>query len=234
MLDSKDLEWLSRRTAEYHSYADDAMCVVEDLDELGKLGQGFSSMDDLEKVDIGGVIPQPTYVSAHLNMNKKQEIIELLKAYTCYFVWDYTETSGLSRELVEHRLPIKVGFRPYKQGARNIKPEIVGRVKEEVDHLLQAGFIQPCRYADWVSNIIPVEKKNTGKIQICVDFRNLNQATPKDEYPMPVADLLIDSASGNKVISFLDGNASYNQIFMTKEDVSKTMFHCPGFVGLFE
>jgi hypothetical protein len=55
-----------------------------------------------------------------------------------------------------------------------------------------------------------------------------------DEYPMPVADLLIDSASGNKVISFLDGNAGYNQIFMVKEDVSKTTFRCSGFVGLFE
>jgi hypothetical protein len=51
---------------------------------------------------------------------------------------------------------------------------------------------------------------------------------------MPVADLLIDSASGNKVISFLDGNAGYNQIFMAKEDVSKTTFCYPGFVGLFE
>jgi hypothetical protein len=81
---------------------------------------------------------------------------------------------GLSRELVEHRLPIKARFRLYKQGARNIKPEIMGRVKEEVDWLLEAGFIQPCRYADWVSNFIPVEKKNTGKIRICVDFRNLN------------------------------------------------------------
>jgi hypothetical protein len=50
----------------------------------------------------------------------------------------------------------------------------MGRVKEEVDWLLEAGFIQPCRYADWVSNFIPVEKKNTGKIRICVDFRNLN------------------------------------------------------------
>jgi hypothetical protein len=78
-----------------------------------------------------------------------------------------------------------------------------------------------------------VEKKNTGKIQICVDFRNLNQSTLKDEYPMPVADLLVDSASGNKVISFLDGNAGYNQIFMAKEDVSKTTFRCLGFVGLF-
>jgi hypothetical protein len=116
---------------------------------------------------------------------------------------------GLSRELVEHRLPIKDGFRPYKQGAQNFKPEIIGRVKEVVDRLLQTGFIQPCRYADWVSNILPMEK-NTGKIRICVDFRNLNQATPKDEYPMPIADLLDDSALGNKVISFLDGNTGYN------------------------
>jgi hypothetical protein len=107
-------------------------------------------------------------------------------------------------------------------------------VKEEVDRLLQAGFIQPCHCADWVSNIIPVEKESTGKIWICVDFRNLNQATLKDEYPMPVADLLIDSASGNKMISFLDGNAGYNQIFMVKDDVSKTAFCFPGFVGLFE
>jgi hypothetical protein len=89
-----------------------------------------------------------------------------------------------------------------------------------MDRLLQARFIQSCRYVDWVSNIILAEKKNTRKIRICVDFRNLNRATPKDEYPMPVADLLVDSSSGNKVISFLDGNAGYNQIFMSKEDVS--------------
>jgi hypothetical protein len=81
---------------------------------------------------------------------------------------------GLSRELVEHRLLIKAGFRPYKWGAWNFKSEIVRRVKEEVDRLLQAGFIRPCRYTDWVSNIAPMEKKNTGKIRICVDFRNLN------------------------------------------------------------
>jgi hypothetical protein len=107
-------------------------------------------------------------------------------------------------------------------------------VKEVVDQLLQAGFVQPCRYADLVSNIVPVQKNNTGKIRICVNFRNLNQATPKDKYPMPIADLLIDSALGNKVISFLDDNVGYNQIFMAKDDVSKTTFCCPGFIGLFE
>jgi hypothetical protein len=133
---SKDLEWLSRWIA------DDARGMVEDLDELGKLGRGFSSMDDLDEVDIGdGVISQPTYVSAHLRTSQKQELIEFLKAYTCYFTWDYTEMPGLSRELFEHWLPIKAGSRPYKQGAQNFKPEIIEKVKEEVDRLLQAGFI---------------------------------------------------------------------------------------------
>jgi hypothetical protein len=127
---NRDLEWLRRRTAEYCSSTDDAIGVVEDLDELGKLGRGFSSMDEIDICD--GVIPRPTYVSARLDVNQKQEIIELLKAYKCCFAWDYTEMPGLSRELVEHRLPIKDGFRPYKQGAQNFKPEIIGRVKEEV------------------------------------------------------------------------------------------------------
>jgi hypothetical protein len=67
-----------------------------------------------------------------------------------------------------------------------------------------------------------------------VDFRDLNRATPKDEYPMPIVDTLINNASGNRMISFLDGNAGYNQIFMAEEDISKTAFCCPSFVGLFE
>jgi hypothetical protein len=69
---SKDLEWLNRWIVEYRSYRDDAMGVVEDLDELGKHGRCFSSMDNLEEVDIGdGVISRPTYVSARLNMIQK-------------------------------------------------------------------------------------------------------------------------------------------------------------------
>jgi hypothetical protein len=70
----------------------------------------------------------------------------------------------LSRELVEHRLPIKSGFRPYKQPTRRFNPIIYDRVKEEVERLLDVGFIQPCRYTELVSNIVPIEKKNTGKI----------------------------------------------------------------------
>jgi hypothetical protein len=139
---------------------------------------------------------------------------------------------GLSRELVEHRLPIKPGFRPYWQRPRNFNPVLYGRI-EEIDRLLKAKFIQPCRYVEWVSNIVLVEEKNTDKIRGCVDFRDLNRATPKDEYPMLNADILINSASGNRVICFLDGNTGYNQIFMATENVPITAFRCPGFMGLF-
>jgi hypothetical protein len=87
---------------------------------------------------------------------------------------------------------------------------------------------------EWVSNIVSTEKKNTGKIQVCIDFRNLNKVTPKDEYLMPIADMLINNASGHRAISFLDGNVGYNQIFMAEEDISKMAFHCLGFICLFE
>jgi hypothetical protein len=103
-----------------------------------------------------------------------------------------------------------------------------------VERLLDVGFIRPCRYAEWVSNIVPMEKKGTDKIQVCIYFHNLNKATPKYEYPMPIADMLINNAFGHRVISFLDGNVGYNQIFMAKEDISKMAFCCPGFIGLFE
>jgi hypothetical protein len=67
-----------------------------------------------------------------------------------------------------------------------------------------------------------------------VDFRDLNRATPRDEYPMPVTETLINAAAGHKILSFMDGNAGYNQILMALEDVNKTAFRVPGAVGLFE
>ena len=108
------------------------------------------------------------------------------------------------------------------------------RIKEEINCLLNVGFIRSCRYAEWISNIVPVEKKDSGKIRVYIDFIDLNKATPKDEYSMPIADMLINESSGHRVISFLDDNAGYNQIFMAEEDTFKTAFRCPGFIGLFE
>jgi len=96
-------------------------------------------------------------------------------------------------------------------------------IKVEITRLYDAGFIRPCRYVEWISNIVPVIKKN-GKLRVCIDFWNLNKATPKDEYLMPFADQLVDAASGHKIICFMDGNTGYNQIFMAEEDIHKTAF----------
>jgi hypothetical protein len=201
----------------------------------GKLGRGFMSADKLEEIDIGsGDKPRPTFISANLQSDFREELIKLLKEYKDCFAWDYSEMPGLDRSIVEHRLPIKSGFKPYKQPPRKIyKDEVLADVKKEVERLLDANFVRPCRYVEWISNIVPIYKKN-GKMRVCIDFRDLNRATPMDGYPMPVADLLVDAAAGHKVISFMDGNAGYNQIFMAIEDISKTAFRCPDHIGLFE
>jgi ribonuclease HI len=201
----------------------------------GKLGRGFMSADKLEEIDIGdGDKPRPTFISANLDSSFRKELIKLLKEYKDCFSWDYSEMPGLDRSIVEHRLPIKPGFKPYKQPPRKIyKDEVLTDVKKEVERLIKANFIRPCRYAEWISNIVPVYKKN-GKMRVCIDFRDLNRATPMDGYPMPVADLLVDAAVVHKIISFMDGNAGYNQIFMAIEDISKTALICPGHIGLIE
>jgi hypothetical protein len=127
---------------------------------LGKLGQWFTSADSLEEVDIGDVtVPRPTFVNKNLDPTFKLEFVKILKEYFDCFAWIYNEMSGLSRDLVEHKLPIKPGFKPYKQPRRNFNHDIYDRVKEEINQLLDAKFIRPCRYADWISNFVPVEKK---------------------------------------------------------------------------
>jgi hypothetical protein len=120
-------------------------------------------------------------------------------------------------------VPIKPGFRPFKQWSRPFHLDFIPSIKD--NWLLEANFIRPCKYADWVSNIVPMEKKGSGKLRVCTDFRNLNKETTKYEYPIPISDILTNNASGNRVISFLDDNVRYNQIFMAEEDASKTFLY---------
>jgi hypothetical protein len=92
------------------------MCeAIEDFDEVEKLGHGFSSANALEEIDIGDrITPRPIFVNKNMSLEHKDAIIKLLKDYVDCFAWNYREMSRLSQELVEYRLPIKSGFRPYK------------------------------------------------------------------------------------------------------------------------
>ena len=96
----------------------------EFLDDEEKLGHGFTSADALEKIDIGdGDRPRPMFISAKLDPEYKQELVKLLKEYKDCFAWDYYEMPSLNRFIVEHRLPIKPGYRPFQQGARRCNPK---------------------------------------------------------------------------------------------------------------
>ena len=88
---------------------------------------------------------------------------------------------GLDRGLVEHHLPIRPECHSFQQPPRRMSKEVEVKVKEEIEKLLKAKFIKPTRYVQWLANIVPVMKKN-GKLRVCVDFRDLNVATPKDMY----------------------------------------------------
>jgi len=106
------------------------MICSSELEEDDKLGFGFTPADELAEIDIGpGDRPRPTYISKKLEPEAKSQFTALLKEFADCFAWEYHEMPGLDRSIVEHRLPIKPGFRPYAQATRKFNPSILGEIK---------------------------------------------------------------------------------------------------------
>ncbi|XP_020235254.1 DNA ligase 1-like [Cajanus cajan] len=130
----------------------------------------LESQDPLEEINLGTVENRKvTYISKLLQGELKEELIRVLNDYKDCFAWDYNKMSGLDRELVEHRLPMIPGKKPVKQSPRRFAREVIEKIKEEIERLLKAKFIKTSRYAEWISNVVPVIKKN-GKLRVCIDF----------------------------------------------------------------
>lgn len=108
--------------------------------------------------------------------------------------------------------------------------ELEEQVTAETRKLIEAGFIREEQNADWIANNVPVKKKN-GQIRVCVDFRDLNKACPKDDFPLPVTEVIIDHTSSYEVFSFMDGSSGYNQIKVDPEDQKHTAFRTP--IGIY-
>ena len=130
---------------------------------------------------------------------------------------------GLDTDIVVYRLPLKEECTPVKKKLRRVKPEILLKIKEKVKKQLDTGFLQVSKYPQWVANIVLVSKKD-GKLRICVDYRDLNRASLKDNFPLPHIDILVDNTTKHSLFSFMDEFSSYNQIRMTPEDMEKTTF----------
>ena len=88
---------------------------------------------------------------------------------------------------------------------------------------MAAKFIREVYYPDWLANVVMVKKAN-GKWRMCVDFIDLNKASPKDSYPLSRIDQLVDSTAGHKLLSFMDAFSRYNQIRINEADQEKTSF----------
>jgi len=96
-------------------------------------------------------------------------------------------------------------------------------IQSKVKKLIDSGFIKEEQHPDWVANIVPVTKRN-GKIRVCIDFCDLNEACPKYEFLLPITDVMIDNMCGFKRMSFMDGFSVYNQIKMYPDDEKYTSF----------
>ena len=147
----------------------------------------------------------------------------MLRSYLDVFAWSYEDMPGLDPTIVQHHLPILPHARRVKQKLRRLHPRWSLQVKEEIQKQLRVGFLSMVEYPEWLANVVPVPKKD-GKVRVCVDFRDLNKASPKDDFPLPHIDMLVDSTAGHPMLSFMDGFSGYNQILMAPEDVEKTSF----------
>ncbi|KAL0374253.1 UNVERIFIED_CONTAM: Transposon Tf2-12 polyprotein [Sesamum radiatum] len=122
--------------------------------------------------------------------------------------------------------PWRHAARPVKQSQRVLRPDIIPRIETEVNKLNDVGFIREVKYPTWISRILPVKKKN-GQIRICVDFQELNKACPKDDFPLPIIELMVDATTGHEALSFMDGSSGYNQIRMSPKDEECMAFRTP-------
>ena len=161
-----------------------------------------------------------TRVRADLEEKDKKDLVQFLKKNIDVFAWSHEDMPGIDPSVITHRLNICPFFKLVRQKKRVFTSERDNTIKDEVQKLMAAKFIRVVYYPDWLANVVMVKKKN-GKWRMCVDFTDLNKACPKDCYPLPRIDQLVDSTAGHKLLSFMDAFSGYNQIKMDEADQEK-------------
>jgi hypothetical protein len=134
---------------------------------------------------------------------------------------------GVPRELVEHALNVDPKAKPVKQPLQRFDEPKRKVIESELHRLENARFIRKIKTSSWVSNPVIVPKKNTDVQRVCVDHTSLNKHCPKDPFPLPRINQIIDSTVRCTRLSFLDAYSGYNQIKLKKEDEEKTAFITP-------
>ncbi|GKV04597.1 hypothetical protein SLEP1_g16740 [Rubroshorea leprosula] len=158
-------------------------------------------------------------------VEQKEEPVEpFLRVNQDVFAWTTDEMPGIPAELIVHKLSTDPTKRPVVQKRRLFGLEKQVAIDEEIQKLLQAGFIKRVEYSEWVSNPVLVKKPN-GKWRMCIDFTNLNEACPKDPHPLPNVEKLVERATGHEWMSFLDASSGYHQVQLLLDDQEKIAFY---------
>ncbi|GKA89899.1 reverse transcriptase domain-containing protein [Tanacetum coccineum] len=176
------------------------------------------------RVAIHPEYPEQTIAIGSTLMEKgRKELYTLLGQNLDVFSWKPADMTGVPRSIAEHCLNVREGCRPFRQKKRGQAPERNKAIQEKVEKLVDAGIMKEVHYHSWLSNRVMV-KKHDGTWRMCVDFKDLNNACPKDCYPLPEIDWKIESLCGYPFKCFLDAYKGYHQIKITKEDEEKTAF----------
>jgi hypothetical protein len=187
----------------------------------------LQSNDGTKTVPLDPATPKQTVIiSEDLTSQEEEKLISCLSRYKDVFAWSALDLVGVSRTVIEHSLGIDPSVRLKKQRLRKMSDEKTEATKAEVHRLLEANFIEPVAYPTWLSNVVMVQKKS-GKWRMCIDFTSLNKACPKDNFPLPRIDKIVDSAARCEVMSLLDCFSGYHQIYMKEEDKARTSFITP-------
>ena len=183
--------------------------------------------DSVQKIDLGTPDnPRLVFISKNIKDEELPEYVSFLREFVDCFAWSYAEMPGLDPKIAVHKLNLQENVKPIKQGQRRFHPDVMDKIEQEVQKLKNVGFISEEQHPEWLANIVPVTKKN-GQIRVCIDYRDLNNACPKDEFPLPIPEVMIDNTCGFERMTFMDGFSGYNQIKMHPEDERHTSFRTP-------
>ena len=131
-----------------------------------------------------------------------------------------------------HKLNVTPFAKLVRQKVRCFHPNRHLVIQTEVDNLLHNGFIRVVKYPEWLDNVVVVPKKGN-RWRVCVDYTDLNDACPKDSFPLTGIDQIVDASAGHGMLSFLDAFLGYHQISMHPSDAKKDIFpHAPWIVLL--
>ena len=139
----------------------------------------------------------------------KQDLVQFLKKSTNVFAWSHEDMPEIDPSVITYHLNVSPSYKLVCQKRRFFASEWDNAIKEEVQKLVIAKFIREVYYLDWLANVVMVKKAND-EWRMCMDFKNLNKAYPKDIYPLPHIDQLVDSIAGHQFLSFIDAFSGYN------------------------